>query len=132
MACLNYQLTQLATTVTFAGDVNAAATAVSSNYKSAGFELVIYESGNIGNGSQANNPFQELPDPITKAVWDHYVTVSPKDAKDIDFSESITKYFTISANGKTIKIACPCSAWTNSWTLAFPWLRPYKGWKSCR
>ena len=58
----------------------------------AGIELVIYESGNIGNGSQANNPLlQELPDPITKAVWDHYVTVSPKDAKDIDFSESITK-----------------------------------------
>ena len=91
-------------TVTFAGDVNAAATAVSS-YKSAGFELVIYESGNLGNGSQANNPLlQELPDPITKAVWDHYVTVSPKDAKDIDFSESITKQFSISANGKTIKL----------------------------
>jgi MoCo/4Fe-4S cofactor protein with predicted Tat translocation signal len=91
-------------TVTFAGDVNAAAAAVAS-YKSAGFELVIYESGNIGNGSQANNPLlQELPDPITKAVWDHYVTVAPKDAKDIDFSESITKYFSISANGKTIKL----------------------------
>ena len=42
-------------TVTFAGDVNAAATAYPS-YKSAGFELVIYESGNFGNGSQANNP----------------------------------------------------------------------------
>ncbi|HEX6893061.1 MAG TPA: 4Fe-4S dicluster domain-containing protein, partial [Chryseolinea sp.] len=91
-------------TVTFAGDVNAAAAAVAS-YKSAGFELVIYESSAIGNGSQANNPLlQELPDPITKAVWDHYVTVAPKDAKDIDFSESFTKLVTISANGKTIKL----------------------------
>jgi len=75
------------------------------SYKSAGVELVIYESGNLGNGSQANNPLlQELPDPITKTVWDHYVTVAPKEAKDIDFSESITKYVTISANGKTIKL----------------------------
>ena len=91
--------------VAFIGDVNAAASAVASNYKSAGFELVIYESGNLGNGSQANNPLlQELPDPITKAVWDHYVTVAPKDAKDINFAESITKYFTITANGKTLKL----------------------------
>lgn len=91
-------------TVTFAGDVNAAASAVAS-YKSAGFELVIYESATVGNGSQANNPLlQELPDPITKAVWDHYVTVAPKDAKDITFEESFTKYVTISANGKTIKL----------------------------
>ena len=92
------------TAVTFAGDVNAAASAAA-NYKSSGFELVIYESGNLGNGSQSNNPLlQELPDPITKAVWDHYVTVSPKDAKDINFAESITKNFTITANGKTIKL----------------------------
>jgi MoCo/4Fe-4S cofactor protein with predicted Tat translocation signal len=90
--------------VTFAGDVNAAASAAAS-YKSAGFELVIYESGTVGNGSQANNPLlQELPDPITKAVWDHYVTISPKDAKDISFEESFTKQFTISANGKTVKL----------------------------
>jgi molybdopterin-containing oxidoreductase family iron-sulfur binding subunit len=91
--------------LSFAGDVNAAASAVARNYKSAGFELVVYESGNLGNGSQANNPLlQELPDPITKAVWDHYVTVSPKDANEINFSESVTKYYTITANGKTVKL----------------------------
>jgi molybdopterin-containing oxidoreductase family iron-sulfur binding subunit len=89
----------------FAGDVNAAAAAIASNYKSGGFEVVVYESGNVGNGSQANNPLlQELPDPITKIVWDHYVTVSPKDAKGISFSESFTKYATITVNGKTIKL----------------------------
>jgi molybdopterin-containing oxidoreductase family iron-sulfur binding subunit len=94
-----------AAAVAFAGDVNAAASAIASTPKSAGFELVIYESGNIGNGSQSNNPLlQELPDPITKAVWDHYVTVSPKDAKDINFAESITKYFTIAVEGKSIKL----------------------------
>ncbi|HMG90333.1 MAG TPA: TAT-variant-translocated molybdopterin oxidoreductase, partial [Chryseolinea sp.] len=107
-------------TVTFAGDVNAAASAASS-IKSAGFELVIYESGAIGNGSQANNPLlQELPDPITKAVWDHYVTISPKDAKDIDFSESNTKYFTISANGKTIKLAALVQPGQTPGTIGIP------------
>jgi molybdopterin-containing oxidoreductase family iron-sulfur binding subunit len=91
--------------VTFAGDVNAAASAIASNYKPAKWEVVVYESGNIGNGSQANNPLlQELPDPITKVVWDHYVTVAPKDAKDISFSESFTKVASIKANGKTIQL----------------------------
>ena len=96
--------------LSFAGDVNAASAAINSNYKATntGFELVIYESYGVGNGSQANNPLlQELPDPITKAVWDHYVTVSQKDAKDLNISndsEGNTQYLTITANGKTIEL----------------------------
>jgi Fe-S-cluster-containing dehydrogenase component len=91
--------------VSFAGNVSAAASTISSNYKTSAFELVIYENGTVGNGSQANNPLlQELPDPITKAVWDHYVTVSPKDAAGISFSESFTKFANITANGKTVKV----------------------------
>jgi MoCo/4Fe-4S cofactor protein with predicted Tat translocation signal len=87
--------------VSFSGNVSAAASAVTTNYKSSEFELVVYESGNIGNGSQANNPLlQELPDPITKVVWDHYVTVAPSDAKDISFHESFTKFATITVPGK--------------------------------
>ncbi len=94
-----------ANSVTFAGDVNAAAAAIASNYKQGGFELVIYENGTVGNGSMANNPLlQELPDPITKAVWDHYVTVSPKDAAGISFFESKTRMATITANGKSITL----------------------------
>jgi MoCo/4Fe-4S cofactor protein with predicted Tat translocation signal len=88
--------------ISFTGDVNAAAAAIATNYKTGGFELVVFENGSVGNGSQANNPLlQELPEPITKAVWDHYVTVSPKDAKDISFDESITKMALISVPGKT-------------------------------
>ncbi len=46
-------------------------------------ELVLYEKIGIGTGSQANNPWlQELPDPITKAVWDNYVCVSPSYAEE--------------------------------------------------
>jgi MoCo/4Fe-4S cofactor protein with predicted Tat translocation signal len=92
--------------VTFAGDASAAAIAISSNYKSGtGFELVVYENGTVGNGSQANNPLlQELPDPITKAVWDHYVTISPKDASAINFKEAKTVKANITINGKTINL----------------------------
>ncbi len=90
--------------VTFAGDVNAAAAAVASNYKAGAVELVVFE-GVVGNGSQSNNPLlQELPDPITKAVWDHYVTISPKDAKGLTNPESKTVYASIAANGKTVKL----------------------------
>lgn len=88
--------------VSFAGDVNAAAAAIVSNYKAgSGFELVVFENGTVGNGSQANNPLlQELPDPITKAVWEHYVTISPKDAASINFKEGKTEYFTLTVPGK--------------------------------
>lgn len=89
----------------FNGNVSAAAAAIANNYKPGGVELVIYANCTVGNGSQANNPLlQELHDPITKVVWDNYVTVSPKDAGDISFDESHTKLATITANGKSIKL----------------------------
>jgi molybdopterin-containing oxidoreductase family iron-sulfur binding subunit len=48
-----------------------------------GLELVLYEKTGLGTGKHANNPWlQELPDPISKAVWDNYVCVSPSFAKD--------------------------------------------------
>jgi molybdopterin-containing oxidoreductase family iron-sulfur binding subunit len=110
-----------AASAAFAGDLNAAASAVSSNYKPGKVEVVVYESGNIGNGSQANNPLlQELPDPITKVVWDHYVTVAPKDAADIKFSESFTKFATIKANGKTIKLPVMVQPGQTPGTIGIP------------
>ncbi|HEY5825976.1 MAG TPA: TAT-variant-translocated molybdopterin oxidoreductase, partial [Cyclobacteriaceae bacterium] len=99
-----------AKSVSFAGDVNAAASSISSSYKAAntGFEIVIYESYGVGNGSQANNPLlQELPDPITKAVWDHYAMISQTDAKKLGIendAEGNTQLLSITANGKTIKL----------------------------
>lgn len=91
-----------AASVSFAGDVAAAASAIAANYKGgSGFEVFVYENGTVGNGSQANNPLlQELPDPITKAVWEHYVTVAPADSKGINFKEAKTEYYTISIPGK--------------------------------
>lgn len=89
----------------FAGNVSGAASAIASNYSSKETELVIYQNGTVGDGSQANNPLlQELPDPVTKAVWDHYVTVSPKDAGNISFEESKTKKATIKVGNKSITL----------------------------
>jgi molybdopterin-containing oxidoreductase family iron-sulfur binding subunit len=52
---------------------------------SSGLELALYEKIGIGTGKHANNPWlQELPDPISKAVWDNYVCVAPSYAKEHD------------------------------------------------
>ena len=57
--------------------VSQAVQQITANYKGAGVELSLYQKVGIGDGSQANNPWlQEMPDPITKATWDNYLTVS--------------------------------------------------------
>ncbi len=95
----------------FAGNIDSAASSISSNYKAAseGVELVIYESYGVGSGAQANNPLlQELPDPITKAVWDHYVTISQKDATAWGINndaEGRTQLVKLTANGKSVSVA---------------------------
>lgn len=41
-------------------------------------ELVLYPTIQIGDGTLANVSWlQELPDPVTKVVWDNYLTVAP-------------------------------------------------------
>jgi len=65
--------------IVFSGNLDAAVSAISSTYKSSneGLELALYETIAIGDGYQANNPWlQETPDPITKACWENYLTIS--------------------------------------------------------
>jgi molybdopterin-containing oxidoreductase family iron-sulfur binding subunit len=55
--------------------------------KSDALELEIYETVALGDGSQSNNPWlQELPDPITRACWDNYLTISASTAKELGLS----------------------------------------------
>jgi molybdopterin-containing oxidoreductase family iron-sulfur binding subunit len=109
------------TALSFGGNVSAAADSIATNYKSATWEFVAYENGTVGNGSQANNPLlQELPDPITKAVWDHYVTVSPKDAAAINFKEAKTQYASVTINGKEVKLAVLVQPGQPQGTLGIP------------
>jgi molybdopterin-containing oxidoreductase family iron-sulfur binding subunit len=52
--------------------------------KSSGIELTLYTKIALGDGQQANNPWlQEMPDPITRASWDNYLTVSRSDAAEL-------------------------------------------------
>ncbi len=70
----------------FGGDLNRAASGISATYKisNEGLELALYETIAIGDGSQANNPWlQETPDPITKACWDNYLTISQAMANEL-------------------------------------------------
>ncbi len=95
--------------VSFKGDVSAAAAAIAGRPDNKGsMELVVYESFGVGDGSQANNPLlQELPDPITKVVWDHPITISQKDAAALGFKndgESNTTYGALTVGGKTYNI----------------------------
>lgn len=53
-----------------------------------GYELVLYPTVQIGDGSFANISWlQELPDPVTKIVWDNYASVSVKTAESLKLKE---------------------------------------------
>lgn len=91
------------------GDVTEAATAVARNYSAdnSGVELIVYPKVAIGNGTFANNPWlQETPDPITKATWDNYLTVSQKWASDngVTMIEENTRKASVTINGKKITV----------------------------
>ncbi len=89
-------------------DAQAAAAAIVQNYKAGnGFELVLYYKVAIGDGTQANNPWlQEMPDTITKAVWDNYVTISQPDARELGITSELglTNMVNLTINGRTAKL----------------------------
>ena len=61
----------------------------------------------IGDGSQANNPWlQEASDPISKATWDNYLTISQDmaDEMGIDMVEENTKMADLTVGGETIEV----------------------------
>ncbi|MEX2593442.1 MAG: TAT-variant-translocated molybdopterin oxidoreductase [Anditalea sp.] len=90
-------------------DISSAAAEVSKAYTAdnKGFELIIYQKVGIGNGTFANNPWlQEMPDPLSKATWDNYLTVSQKWATENGqkMYEGATKTAKLTVNGKTVTV----------------------------
>lgn len=84
--------------------VDSAYSAVASSKAGSGLELVLYQNGSLGVGTQANNPWlQEMSDPITKACWDNYLTVSPKQAEEwgIEIGDMTTQKVNLKVNGAT-------------------------------
>ncbi|WP_405609615.1 TAT-variant-translocated molybdopterin oxidoreductase [Polaribacter sp. Asnod1-A03] len=80
--------------------------------KASGFELNFYTKAGLGDGKQANNPWlQEFPDPITRASWDNYLTMSIADARELGFSNPVKDngaidgdFAKVSVNGKQVTI----------------------------
>lgn len=115
-------ITYIKTTTADSGTYNSAAVANALNivngYKGGTYELFLYESNGVGDGSGAANPWlQELPDPITRATWDNYVIVSPAFAKkhlDINLEDSgeadhyevypSKPVVEVSVNGRSVKL----------------------------
>jgi hypothetical protein len=65
-------------------------------------EVVLYRDAKLDDGRYANNGWlQELPDPITKIVWDNVVLVSRKTARELDVENG--DVVEVSAGGQTIK-----------------------------
>ena len=91
-------------------DLAAAASTLKSATKSSTMELNLFASTALGDGKQANNPWlQELPDPLTRASWDNYITMSISDARELGFSNPVKdngaingQYANVTVNGATV------------------------------
>ncbi len=68
-----------------------------------GYELVLYPTVQLGDGTLANVPWlQELPDPVTKIVWDNYACVSIKTAEQLKLKEGSLVEVTVGSHKLTI------------------------------
>ena len=84
--------------------VDTAIAAVKNTYKSgSGIEVVLYEKVGMGTGTLANNPWlQEFPEPVTKACWDNYASVSQKTAQELGLSQNdVVK---VEVKGKSVEL----------------------------
>ncbi|UHG91535.1 TAT-variant-translocated molybdopterin oxidoreductase [Spirosoma oryzicola] len=88
----------------FAGNVAQAAAGIAQRYRpTTGMELALYEKVSVGTGAMANNPWlQEMPDPVTKACWDNYASLSQKTANDMGLAQN--DLVTVSVGGKSIEL----------------------------
>ena len=89
-----------------------AARALATSAKSNGLELTLYTKVGMGDGQQANNPWlQEFPDPLTRASWDNYLTISKADADGLGLSNTHVangalngSYANVTVNETTLKV----------------------------
>ena len=91
---------------------NAARALASSAKSNGGLELTLYTKIGMGDGQQANNPWlQEFPDPLTRASWDNYLTISKADADEKGLVNTHVatgalngSYANVTVNGTTLKV----------------------------
>ncbi len=87
-----------------AGNVNASINKLKAALKiNNDLELVLYPKVAIREGAHANNAWlHELPDPITKATWGNYVSVSQKTARKLKLKQD--KVVKLTAGDVTIEL----------------------------
>ncbi|WP_347373861.1 TAT-variant-translocated molybdopterin oxidoreductase [Aequorivita sp. Q41] len=79
--------------------------ALSSFLQEGGYELTLYTSTGLGDGQQANNPWlQEFPDPLTRASWDNYLTISAADAEALGLENTHVSNGALNGSYVTIKM----------------------------
>jgi molybdopterin-containing oxidoreductase family iron-sulfur binding subunit len=67
-----------------------------------GYELVLYPTVQLAHGAYANVAWlQELPDAVSKVVWDNYLSVSPATARKENLKEG--SVVELKVGGKTVK-----------------------------
>ncbi|MEJ2112654.1 MAG: TAT-variant-translocated molybdopterin oxidoreductase [Flavobacteriaceae bacterium] len=82
-----------------------AARALASSTTSEGLELTLYTKVGMGDGQQANNPWlQEFPDPITRASWDNYLTVSKADADELGLVNTYVANGALNSNYASVTV----------------------------
>ena len=81
----------------------AAPLALGSLRAAADLELWLYQKVALRDGALANNAWlQELPDPVSKVVWDNYACLSPKRAAALGVTDG--QLVTVSAGGESITL----------------------------
>jgi MoCo/4Fe-4S cofactor protein with predicted Tat translocation signal len=103
------QAANAAITTNFVGDVKGAIANIRRNYQidNNNIELIIYQKVGIQDGTCANNPWlQELPDPVTKATYDNYLTISQSHANEfgMEMSEGNTRKARVTVGDYTVDI----------------------------
>lgn len=87
-------------------DVNASAGVIAKTYSASSTELeiTVYEKVGLGTGSQANNPWlQEFPEPVSKACWDNYATISQPTATKLNLKQGDI----VEVSAKGYKVSLP-------------------------
>lgn len=68
-----------------------------------GMTVMLTKSSTLGDGRFANNGWlQELPNPVTKIVWDNYASVSPQTAKTMNLESN--DLVTVTTKGGTLEL----------------------------
>jgi molybdopterin-containing oxidoreductase family iron-sulfur binding subunit len=71
------------------GKFTAGSLAPVAHPKFSGVSVALTENYFLGDGAYANNGWlQELPDPISKIVWDNYAAISPKTARSLNIENN--------------------------------------------